>query len=129
MVRGSPLICPVSAAAHCTPTSPSGLVGVLACFWARVRPDWNHQAMGTLTQGERALLDFAARWWKYPGAQEQAIRDLFDMSGTRYWQLLNDLIDRPEALAYAPTTVHRYRRMRAARQAARSMRSAHSASA
>lgn len=78
--------------------------------------------MGELTSKEKELLDFAAHWWKYAGAQEQAIRDTFDVSATRFWQQLNDLLDRPEAMAHDPVTVNRYRRMRAQRQAARSSR-------
>jgi hypothetical protein len=75
-----------------------------------------------LTGAERALLDFAARWYRYPGAQEQAMRDELGLSATTYWRRVNALIDRPEALAYAPTTVKRLRRLRAERLAARSAR-------
>lgn len=76
----------------------------------------------SLTDLERELLDFAGLWFKYAGAQEQEIRDRFDLSATNYWQKVNALLDRPEALAYAPTTVNRLRRVRAERQAARSGR-------
>ena len=72
-----------------------------------------------LTDLKRHLLDFASLWWKYAGAQEQAIRDRFDLSGTAYWRKVNDLLDRPEALAYAPTTVKRLQRVRGERQQAR----------
>ena len=41
------------------------------------------------------------------------------MSGTRYYQVLNALIDRPEALAYDPMLVKRLRRLRDASRAAR----------
>lgn len=75
-----------------------------------------------LTSRERELLDFAGRWYRYAGKQEQDIRDLFDISATRYWSLINLLIDEPAALEYAPTTVNRYRRIRAEKQAARSLR-------
>lgn len=75
-----------------------------------------------LTDLERDLLDFAGLWWRYAGAQEQEIRDRFDLSGTAYWRKVNDLLDRPEALAYAPATVNRLRRVRAVRQAARSVK-------
>ncbi|TAK69955.1 MAG: DUF3263 domain-containing protein [Actinomycetota bacterium] len=71
---------------------------------------------------ERAILEFERQWWKYAGAKEQAIRELFDMSATRYYQLLNALIDDPAALAFDPMLVKRLRRMRAARQRARSAR-------
>jgi hypothetical protein len=76
----------------------------------------------TLSDRDQRILEFERQWWKYAGAKEQAIRDLFDMSGTRYYQLLNGLIDTPEALAFDPMLVKRLRRMRAARQRARSAR-------
>jgi hypothetical protein len=44
------------------------------------------------------------------------------MSATRYYQILNILIDTPEALAFDPMLVKRLRRMRASRQRARSAR-------
>jgi Protein of unknown function (DUF3263) len=75
-----------------------------------------------LTDRDRTILEFERQWWKYAGAKEQAIRDLFDMSGTRYYQILNALIDSPAALAFDPMLVKRLRRMRASRQRARSAR-------
>ena len=39
-------------------------------------------AAGRLTERERAILDFERQWWRYAGSKEQAVRDLFDMSGT-----------------------------------------------
>lgn len=75
-----------------------------------------------LTEREEAILAFERQWWKYAGAKEQAIRELFDMSATRYYQVLNALLDRPEAMAFDPMLVKRLRRLRAARQRARSAR-------
>jgi hypothetical protein len=77
---------------------------------------------GALSQREREILAFERQWWKYAGAKEQAVRELFDMSATRYYQVLNALIDRPDALAFDPMLVKRLRRMRASRQRARSAR-------
>lgn len=77
---------------------------------------------GPLTELERAILDVERQWWKYAGAKEQAIRVRLDMSATRYYQLLNTLIDRPEALAQDPMLVKRLRRMRHAAQRSRSSR-------
>ena len=77
---------------------------------------------GPLTARELEMLAFERRWWKYAGSKEQAIRELFDMSATRYYQVLNALIDRPEALATDPMLVKRLRRLRSARQRARSAR-------
>jgi Protein of unknown function (DUF3263) len=75
-----------------------------------------------LSERDSEILNFERQWWKYAGAKEQAVRDKFDMSSTRYYQVLNALIDRPEALAFDPLLVRRLRRLRAARQRARSAR-------
>jgi hypothetical protein len=75
-----------------------------------------------LTERELAILEFERQWWRYAGAKEQAIRELFDCSATRYYQLLNALIDNPAALQADPMLVKRLRRMRSARQRARSAR-------
>lgn len=75
-----------------------------------------------LSHREREILAFERQWWKYAGAKEQAIRELFDMSATRYYQLLNNLIDRREALAADPMLVKRLRRLRTTRQRARAAR-------
>jgi hypothetical protein len=75
-----------------------------------------------LTEREQGILAFERQWWQYAGAKEQAIRDHFGMSATRYYQLLNALIDRHEALVHDPMLVKRLRRVRAARQRQRSAR-------
>lgn len=75
-----------------------------------------------LSDRDRQILEFERQWWKFAGAKEQAIRDLFGMSATRYYQLLNGLIDTPEALAFDPMLVKRLRRLRASRQKARAAR-------
>jgi hypothetical protein len=80
------------------------------------------QAASGLGERDREILEFERQWWKYAGAKETAIRESFDMSATRYYQVLNALIDRPEALAADPLLVRRLRRMRAERQRARSAR-------
>ncbi len=75
--------------------------------------DWQVDA---LDRRELEILAFEAQWWKYAGAKEQAIRELFDMSATRYYQLLNALIDKPAALVVDPLLVRRLRRLRSTRQ-------------
>jgi len=77
---------------------------------------------GELSERDAAMLDFERQWWKYAGAKEQAVREKFDMSSTRYYQVLNALIDRPEALVHDPLLVRRLRRLRATRQRQRSAR-------
>ncbi len=84
--------------------------------------DRAHGPTPGLSERDCEILSFERQWWKYPGAKEQAIRELFDMSATRYYQVLNALIDRQDALELDPMLVKRLRRMRASRQRARSAR-------
>ena len=76
----------------------------------------NH-AVSTLTELEVRILDFEKSWWKHAGAKESAIKELFDMKPPAYYQLLNNLIDREDALLAAPMLVKRLRRIREARRA------------
>jgi hypothetical protein len=78
------------------------------------------EPLGELSARDAAILTFERQWWKFAGAKEQAIRDRFQMSATRYYQILNALIDKPEALAQDPLLVKRLRRLRATRQRNRS---------
>lgn len=75
-----------------------------------------------LSRRELDILDFERKWWKYAGAKEDAIRELFSMSATRYYQVLNAVVDKEEALAADPMLVKRLRRLRASRQKARAAR-------
>ncbi|WP_130014664.1 DUF3263 domain-containing protein [Serinicoccus sediminis] len=75
-----------------------------------------------LSARDQEILDFENRHWTYAGSKEQGIKDLFDLSSTRYYQLLNQLIDSEAALAYKPLLIKRLRRDRSRRQRARSMR-------
>ncbi|MGN6751105.1 MAG: DUF3263 domain-containing protein [Intrasporangium sp.] len=76
----------------------------------------------TLSDRDQEILAFERQWWKYAGSKEQAIKELFDMSATRYYQVLNSLLDNPAALAADPMLIKRLRRMRAQRQRARTSR-------
>ena len=76
----------------------------------------------SLTAREQEILAFERQWWKAAGAKEQAIRELFDMSATRYYQLLNNLVDKQEASRADPMLIKRLRRQRAVRQRSRSAR-------
>jgi uncharacterized protein DUF3263 len=75
-----------------------------------------------LDRRDREILAFERQWWKYAGAKEQAIRELFDMSPTRYYQVLNALLDKPEAMAADPLLIKRLRRLRTSRQRTRAAR-------
>jgi hypothetical protein len=68
-----------------------------------------------LSDREQQILAFESRWWKHAGAKEQAIRDAFALSSTRYYQLLNGLLDNPAALEHDPVLVGRLRRLRSTR--------------
>ncbi|WP_239139928.1 DUF3263 domain-containing protein [Actinoplanes campanulatus] len=68
-----------------------------------------------LTDRELEIIAFEGRWWKHAGAKEQAIRDTFGLSSTRYYQILNGLLDNPAALEHDPVLVGRLRRLRSAR--------------
>ncbi|MGA5494839.1 DUF3263 domain-containing protein [Streptomyces cinereoruber] len=69
-----------------------------------------------LTEQEQALLAVERRSWPGPGAKERAVREQLGLSPTRYYQLLNALLDDPRALAHDPVTVNRLRRIREERQ-------------
>ena len=75
-----------------------------------------------LSERDREIIAFERQWWKYAGSKETAIKELFDMSSTRYYQVLNALIDHPAALEHDPMLIKRLRRLRASRQRARSAR-------
>ena len=76
----------------------------------------------TLSDLEFRILEFERSWWRFAGAKESAIKELFDLSAPRYYQILNDLIDRQDALEASPMLVKRLRRLREARMQARSAR-------
>ena len=84
--------------------------------------EWGPAATPGLSRREHDMLAFERQWWRRPGAKETAIRERFAMTPTRYYQVLNALVDRPDALAADPLLVRRLRRLRAARQRARSAR-------
>ena len=78
--------------------------------------------MVALSDLEMRILAFERSWWRQPGAKEREILETIGMPVTRYYQLLNQLIDRPEALAFDPAMVTRLRRQRSRRQRIRSPR-------
>jgi len=82
----------------------------------------SQQVSNSLSDLEISILDFESNWWRFAGAKESAIKELFDLSAPRYYQLLNDLIDRDDALTASPMLVKRLRRLREARMNARSAR-------
>ena len=80
----------------------------------------HHDTDEGLSERDAAILDFERTWFRLPGPRDQEIRERFDMSTTRYFQVLNALIDTPEALRHDPLLVKRLRRLRETRQRTRS---------
>jgi hypothetical protein len=72
-----------------------------------------------LSDRDRAILDFERSWWTEEGAKEAAIRQRFQLSPGRYYQVLGALLATPDAAAYDPLVVRRLRRQRVDRRRAR----------
>ena len=72
-----------------------------------------------LSDRDRAILDFERSWWAEPGPKETAIREQLELSPTRYYELLAELLESPDALEYDPLVVRRLRRLRDRRRKAR----------
>ncbi|MFC6715210.1 DUF3263 domain-containing protein [Branchiibius cervicis] len=77
---------------------------------------------GGLSERDRQILAFERDWWRQPGAKEQTIRETFGLSSTRYYQILNDLIDQQAALEADPLLVKRLQRLRSSRMRQRTAR-------
>ena len=84
-------------------------------------PGENTTPPAGLSRREHEMLTFERQWWRRAGAKETAIRDRFGVPPTRYYQVLNALVDRPEALEADPLLVQRLRRLRSVRQRKRSL--------
>lgn len=77
------------------------------------------EAVNGLTARDRAIVDFERTWWQRDGAKEAAIRQELGLSGTRYYELLQQLCDSAAARAYDPLVILRLRRQRDRRRRAR----------
>ena len=74
-----------------------------------------------LSERAAAILAFEREWWRHAGAKEEAIRSQFGLSAARYYQLLNTVIDSPDAVRHDPMLVRRLQRARDARTAAQGL--------
>ena len=72
-----------------------------------------------LTDRDHAILEFEAMCWQLDGPKRAEIRARFALSTTRYYQLLNELLDSPEALTSHPLVVRRLQRERTRRRRVR----------
>ncbi|WP_433345002.1 DUF3263 domain-containing protein [Micromonospora sp. CA-111912] len=102
-------VAPASVSESVAPTSPPESVASASA------PPAPAPGAAGLTERERRILAFEQQWWRHAGAKEQAIRDGFGLSATRYYQLLNALLDNPAALAAEPVLIGRLRRLRSSR--------------
>jgi len=73
-----------------------------------------------LSELETQILEFERTWWRHAGAKESSIKELFNLTPPAYYQMLNNLIDRPAALMAQPLLVKRLLRLRDQRTASRS---------
>ncbi|MGH9095395.1 MAG: DUF3263 domain-containing protein [Acidimicrobiales bacterium] len=72
-----------------------------------------------LSERDRAILDLERTWWTEPGSKQDAIRSRLGLSPTRYYQVLDGLLDTSDAEGYDPLVVKRLRRLRGLRRRAR----------
>ena len=71
---------------------------------------------GQLDERSRAILDFEREAWMLSMPKERAIRERFGFLAARYHQLLNRVLEQPEAVTYDPMLVRRLRRVREVRR-------------
>lgn len=76
----------------------------------------------SLSDRDREILAFEREWFRHVGAKDREVRERFGISATRYYQILNDLLSSPEAMAEDPMLVKRLQRLRASRQRMRAAR-------
>jgi hypothetical protein len=80
-------------------------------------------ASSGLSDRDEAILLFERDRPRHDAAKEEAIRVQFGVSSARYYQLVDTLILRPEALRADPLLVSRLLRLREGRVARRAARS------
>ena len=72
-----------------------------------------------LSPRDRRILALERQWFCNAGSKEAEISRQFGMTPTRYFQILNGLIDDPRAMRESPQVVARLRRLRLARRRTR----------
>lgn len=75
-----------------------------------------------LSERDREILDFEREWFLHVGAKDRVVRERFGISATRYYQILNELLDSPDAMTEDPMLIKRLQRQRASRQRMRAAR-------
>ena len=72
-----------------------------------------------LTERDCAIIEFERTWWSEDASKESIIRERFELSTTRYYELLGELIDSDDAYTHDPLVIRRLRRLRDRRRKAR----------
>lgn len=65
-----------------------------------------------LTEQEKAILEFERGWWTLDDQRDMVIEERFGLSSAAYYEVLNDLVDRADAMQHDPLVVRRLRRLR-----------------
>lgn len=65
-----------------------------------------------LTDRDRSILEFERSWWKESRPKEAVINERFELSATRYYQILAELVESDEAYEADPLVIRRLRRQR-----------------
>lgn len=74
------------------------------------------QAVRVISERHRAMLEFERSFWTFDEPKETLIRARFQCSADEYYAELNELLERPEALAHDPLVVRRLQRQRIRRR-------------
>lgn len=74
-----------------------------------------HDLAAAREQRIRRMLDFEAGWTSHGGAKARAIRAEFGWTPTRYYQVLDGLLETREAVRHDPMLVRRLLRLREGR--------------
>ncbi|MFI0772615.1 DUF3263 domain-containing protein [Streptomyces sp. NPDC021218] len=111
----APLLIAPAARQGDTDVCPPPADGVICCAAGLIKPDKDARlgrAGNLLSDHDQAIIRMAARGFRTPGARDRAIREHLGLTPTRYFQLLNGLLDDVRALAHDPVTINRLRRIR-----------------
>ncbi len=60
-----------------------------------------------LTERDRAILEFERSWWSEGGPKEALIVERFELSASRYYQILGELLDSDAATPHHPLVLLR----------------------
>tara|TARA_B100001250_G_scaffold393838_1_gene397020 strand:+ start:90 stop:347 length:258 start_codon:yes stop_codon:yes gene_type:complete len=65
-----------------------------------------------LTERQKSIIEFERTAWQAGISKEKAIRQIFTISPSRYYQIRDELIDLPEAIKFDPMVIRRLQKQR-----------------